>query len=204
MIFIFSLLGVSGCASSLDRSTDYKGDDAGNLVLSLGVSNEEMQAYSPMLSGRKIETKDPIELTYEPPRHGEKILLDIPFTDGAGKVIVRRLPPGKYQIDQYHFSISNDEVRISNKLVTPVVFSISSGQTAYIGSVYLYMKNVGSEEKNKTPVIQLDGKTQTYMRMQAEVTDEQERDIANAKSSHPDMNIETVTNFVPKQKKVGL
>lgn len=184
---------MTGCATPLDRLSDFKGAESGTLVLSLGVPDASIPAQVPVLSGKLTGTQDLFELKY-PSGSVKGRGLDVPFKKGAGTVIARRLPAGEYEIDEVHYSMNADTFRVSSTLPARIKFSIRTGQTSYVGSYRVYMKIAEPRrastkgEVTTVPVAALD--------LVADVTDGQVRDVAIAKTNYPDLTFGAVTNFV--------
>ncbi|WP_394782267.1 hypothetical protein, partial [Undibacterium sp.] len=131
LIAWITIVMVGGCASTGNALTDYKGADAGYVVLSLGQSDNKV-TMSPILSGYRLETSDELEFQYSSDPKGVVPLDD--WQSGTGMAVAKKLPPGEYEINHAHFSIGSSEFRFSVLLAKPIRFSIKPGETSYIGS----------------------------------------------------------------------
>lgn len=193
IICSLSVLGITGCATPHSRLNDYKASDAGNLLLSLGVKDKQSL---PALRGKMLGTGDLFELTHMSD-WGRIAEMDMPFTNGVGRVIARKLPPGEYEINHVELSIAGGVIETSNPLPIPVRFSIQPGQTTYIGRYLVEMTLVAPEMATQTGVVTTI--PVSAVRALPEVTNEQERDMASARATYPRLDMGTVKNSVPAQ-----
>lgn len=124
------------------RDKDYAGADAGYLVYAVGTVRIGMDFD---FSYRRVGAADggpagawggKIE-----PKLGGAIYLKIKNPDFTGEesghVVVRRLPPGRYQVDKFLFAGSNlagTSYRWSSAAPFALPFSIRPGEATYIGS----------------------------------------------------------------------
>lgn len=191
IVYSLSILGIAGCATPYSRLNDYKASDSGNLVLSLGVPFKQ---NLPALRGKMPGTGDLFELTHMSD-WGKIAEMDMSFTDGVGRVIARKLPPGEYEINHVELSIEGGFIETSNPLPIPVRFSIQPGQTTYIGRYLVEMTLVAPEKTTQTGAVTTI--PISAMRALPGVTNEQERDIASARTKYPGLNIGMVKNSVP-------
>lgn len=124
------------------RDKDYAGADAGYLVYAVGTVRIGMDfdfsyRQTAGADGRPGEGwKGKIE-----PRLGGAIYLKIKKPDFTGEetghVIVRRLPPGRYQVDRFFFAGSNlagTSYSWSSAVPFTLPFTIRPGEATYIGS----------------------------------------------------------------------
>lgn len=186
-----SILGIAGCATPYSRLNDYKESDSGNLVLSLGAKHEQ---HLPALGGKMLGTEALFELTHMS-NWGKIAEMDMSFPDGVGRVIVRKLPPGEYEINQVELSVERGFIKTSNPLPIPVRFSIQSGQTTYIGSYLVEMTLVAPEKATHTGAVTVI--PVGAIRALPEITNELERDMASARTKYPELDVGLVKNSVP-------
>lgn len=191
IVYSLSVLGIAGCATPYSRLNDYKESDSGNLVLSLGVPSKQ---NLPTLHGKMLGTGDLFELTHMSD-WGKIAEMDMSFTDGVGRVIARKLPPGEYEINHVELSVEGGLIKTSNPMPVPVRFSIQPGKTTYIGRYRVEMTLVAPEKATQTGAVTTI--PVSAMRALPEVTDEQERDMASAKAKYPELNMDIVKNSVP-------
>jgi hypothetical protein len=129
-----------------NRKADYSGADAGYLIYSVGTIRIGMDFTFPY---RRTSQSDGIKVgewdgRIEPSLGGMWVLkIKNPDFSGleTGHVIIRRLPPGQYAIEDFHFGGSMPGVATyswSSAKPFVIPFSITPNQATYIGS---YMRS---------------------------------------------------------------
>jgi hypothetical protein len=176
-----SLIAIPGPARSGDR--DYRGEDGGYLVYSVGAPNNLGLPYwfsyhrTATVDGRPAEDwKDRIY-----PRLGGAIYLRMKRPDftGAetGQVHVQRLPSGSYVVDEFHFDgLLPGVVTYSWSSGKPfsLPFTIRPGEATYIGT-FMRFPSLGTSLQ---PVL---GAAGFFV-----VADRSERDLSVAKTKLPE------------------
>ena len=124
-------------AGAKDR--DYMGADAGYLVYSVGTSKIGMHfnfPYRQFAAAGRSEWKGKIA-----PSLGGAIYLKVKNPDfsgdESGHVVVRRLPPGRYEVHNFSFGGSNlagTSYNFSAAKPFSLPFEVRSGEATYIGS----------------------------------------------------------------------
>jgi hypothetical protein len=127
---------------ALSRDKDYQGEDAGYLVYSVGTVSIGMPftfSYRPTADGGRNAGKEWAGKIQ--PKLGGAIYLKVKNPDFSGEesghVVVRRLPPGSYQVDKFNFGGSNlagTSYHFSSAVPFALPFSIRPGEATYIGS----------------------------------------------------------------------
>ena len=163
------------------RDKDYAGTDGGWLVYAVGTVKIGMHfafSYRPVAGadGSPVQGwSGKIE-----PRLGGAIYLKIKKPDFSGEetghVVVRRLPPGRYQVDKFSFGGSNLAGTAYNwRSAVPFAlpFEIRPGEATYIGS-FMRAPSLG------TPLQPMLGAAGFFV-----VTDRGERDLPIARTKLP-------------------
>lgn len=137
-----AMLVPMGLAIARDRSPDYRGADGGFVVYAVGTIAIGMRFDFPY---RRVALPDgtPIQdwTGTIAPTVGGAWVLRVKNPDFAGRetghVVVRRLPPGQYVIDQFAFAgggIGMGVIDWSSAVPFSIPFSIRPGEATYIGS----------------------------------------------------------------------
>ncbi len=191
VIACITIVSISGCAGTGSALLDYKGEDAGSVVLSLGQSDNPLM-ISPTLSGYRLGASDEFELQY--PANLEGVVLLDEWQSGSGTVVAKKLPPGEYEINRANFSVGIDAFRFSTLLVRPVRFSIKPGEASYIGAYLVILKTPKSkltDEPGKVNVILV-----SDLALDVRISDEQKRDLQSARNRYPELKLNVIKNMV--------
>jgi hypothetical protein len=145
------MLTPMGSVFARDESPDYRGDDAGFLVYAVGTIAIGMRFDFPY---RRVALPDgkPVQDwagTIAPTVGGAWVLrVKNPDFSGreTGHVVVRRLPPGQYLIDQFAFGgggVGMGTIGWSSAVPFSIRFTIKPGEATYIGS-YMRAPSLGT------------------------------------------------------------
>jgi hypothetical protein len=141
-ILCITLLAPVSAVLAREAAPDYRGDDGGYLVYAVGTIAIGMRFDFPY---RRVALPDgtPIDdwLGTIAPTVGGAWVLRVKNPDFSGRetghVVVRRLPPGQYLIDQFAFAgggIGMGTIDWSSAVPFSIRFTIRSGTATYIGS----------------------------------------------------------------------
>jgi hypothetical protein len=140
LLFLFALCPSAASAQRAD--INYQDADGGFLIYSVGVSRIGMHfsfPYHRIFDATGAEVGD-WEGRIRPRVGGMWRLrvLEPHFTNqnDSGHVVIRRLPPGRYRIENFGFSGSNPSgaaIRWSSSVPFRIDFDIVAGQATYIG-----------------------------------------------------------------------
>ena len=176
-IVVLALL-IAAPASAKGKDKDYQGADGGYLVYAVGTAKIGMGfefPYRQVEAGRADAWAGRIE-----PSLGGAIYLKVKNPDFTGEesghVIVRRLPPGRYEVGSFSFAGSNlagTSYRWSPSKPFALPFTIRPGQATYIGS-FVRAPSLG------TPLQPALGAAGYFV-----VADRQDRDLPLAKPKLP-------------------
>lgn len=182
-------------ASAKSRDKDYEGPDAGYLIYSVGTIKIGMNfAFSyRQTAALNDEPREGWKGKIEP-RLGGAIYLKIKNPhfagDETGHVVVRRLPPGSYEVND--FSVAGSNLAGTTYFWSPskpfsLPFKIRAGEATYIGS-FMRSPSLG------TPLQPVLGAAGFFL-----VANRSNRDLPIAKGNIPaGINIETEVTDVSK------
>lgn len=140
--FVAALLAAVGPAVARDRFPEYRGDDGGFLIYAVGTIAIGMRFDFPY---RRVALPngEPVQdwTGTIAPAVGGAWVLKVKNPDFIGRetghVVVRRLPPGQYLIDQFGFSgggVGMGVIDWSSAVPFAIRFTIKPGEATYIGS----------------------------------------------------------------------
>lgn len=151
-VFVAALLALAGPASAKPEKADgYKGADAGRLVLSI-VEGDDVSGFSGWLELRKTDATGAPDPRFKPfraylgaadfslPKPADwssrpKTLLGALHRRQAGVIVVKRLPPGSYEV--YNLgavtSHSGATVTFSLRSEISIPIEVKPGHSVYIG-----------------------------------------------------------------------
>jgi len=179
-------LVLAGCAGSPydiarkhDALRDYQGADAGFFVASSGAIKGSIFSNS-SVTFRRRDTEDLVSIGYTPKRilslGGEPA--DFESSKDSGIVIVKRLPPGEYEIQSAQgVQYGTYEYRCTKRLAPVVRFTVHAGEVVYLGRYV-----VTSWRGNCLALA---------------ISDEQQSDVAVAKTRVPALPTDAVHSNVP-------
>lgn len=192
ILILCGLISICGCAGSKNFiPRDYKGDDAGYVILSLGASTEtKYQSYALLI--RKIDKSAETLIMYLPDNMFGSTKKDFVDDDSHGFVSVRRFPQGEYEI--YNFDIFSNlgliQTHYKAKNDFSIPFSVETGKTIYLGEYIAFTVAKGLFGTSTGGAVFI-------------ITDEQQRDLDFIKKNDLNISIENVSNSTPDPEKVG-
>jgi hypothetical protein len=180
---------LSACATPFDSLREYKGQDHGYVVLSMGQPSGNI-ALPPSLTARRLGTPDLVLFEYPSGKRGS-IAPDYESQASAGLIIEKKLPPGKYEL--YGFQIGNDgdPLKFSSQILAPVQFSVKTGETSYVGSYLISLKiQPGAPTKKDGQVVTVET---SGLALNIDISDESLRDIRIATTRNKELASRKVT-----------
>lgn len=181
---IIAVLLLSGCAFVSSR-TDYKGDDAGLVVLGIGASSDtRFDCYQ--LDYRNMDTKKPYRFIYFPLTDVYDQGTEYKNENEAGTVEAIYLKPGKYEL--YQFFMTKSFLGMLTTLSREdfsIPFEIIAGETTYLGN---YQANKIVREDEFGYLVEVGG---FFV-----VSDRMAEEIEAAKKLKPEINTKEIHNFV--------
>jgi len=178
LAFLFGAAGPSHAAAE-----DYAGADAGILIYSAGSIAMPLSFQFPY-KRIALPSSEPVSDwrgQIESRTGGfSRLRVSNAEYDGreTGRVFIRRLPPGEYEIDDFRFAGTR---RFSSRQPFSIRFTIRPGQATYIG-------NFARAPSLGTPLQRTLGAVGFFV-----ISDKSERDIALARARVPDLPQVTVS-----------
>jgi hypothetical protein len=164
LLAAFALL--AGCATKYDRLRNYTGQDFGTVVVSLGQTRENTMNYSNVWFKAK-GGEDLGYFAYAPKYLPSPSPKDFSTSRGKGTLLVKKLPPGEYEITDYSTGsdYGNSVVTYRSRTPMSVPFTVKTGEVSYLGQYLVGIrKELGAE---------------------LEVSDESQRDLKGSKTIPP-------------------
>lgn len=179
LAFLFVAIGRGPAAAA----EDYSGDDAGYLIYSAGSIAMPLAFQFPYkrVAGPSGEPASDWSGQIESRTGGfSRLRVSNAEYSGreTGRVFVRRLPPGEYEIDDFRFAGTR---RFSSRRPFSIRFTIRPGQATYIG-------NFARAPSLGTPLQRTLGAVGFFV-----ISDKSERDIALARARIPDLPPVTIS-----------
>jgi hypothetical protein len=188
-----ALFLVGGCATPSRGLSNYSGDDAGSMLLSL--SQPSGNVGIPGVFVRRVGTWDHLELSH-PLLGTGGIGPDFNSTEGIGVVITSKLPQGEYEIYRYQLGSDVEFLRSANDFPSPLRFSVKTGEVAYLGNFSIWL----ASSSPNTPVKQEGQVTIVPIaRFGARIrsSDAQKRDMGIATARDPQLAYMKLKSYVP-------
>jgi hypothetical protein len=168
------ILSLSGCGTPL---ANYKGANAGTLVLSIGYTEPSTDYY--LMFYRPVGSAGP-DADYVSIHTSSDIFRVLDYTGAdTGSVVTEHLPPGTYEFYKVTASGQGGDVHYS-KHVFSLPFVIKPGATTYLGS---YTAMLVTEKSHSWLVGDYDATGGVYF----VVSDQHDRDLEIARKREPNL-----------------
>jgi hypothetical protein len=182
---------ICACTTPFDKLRDYSGQDSGHVVLSLGQPVGSI-ALTSTLFMRRLGTPDLVEIECAPIK--SNAVPDFESQTDSGMVIMKKLPPGEYEIYGFQLGINGDFMTLSGQLSSPVRFSVRQREVSYIGNYSLQL--VQQADTTATQKGQVVTVAVSALALKMKMSDAQKRDIKIATTRNTaltNMNVNSYT-----------
>lgn len=187
-----ALLLAGGCVTSSGGLSNYSGQDAGSVLLSL--SQPSGNVGTPGVFVRRVGTRDHLEISHSPLGTGG-IGPDFNSTEGIGMIITSKLPQGEYEVYRYQLGSDVEFLRSANDFPSPLRFSIKTGEVAYIGNFSIWLAsppNTPVKQEGRVAIVPTAG-----FSARIRSSDAQKRDLRIAAARDPQLANMKFKSYAP-------